>query len=87
VDYLKYDYCGARGIYPLTRKNQQALFQAMGTALREAGRPSDGVQPFAIERFRHLAMGQADRCPYVAHYAGQAVIPRHGVILLRASRK
>lgn len=39
VDYLKYDYCGATDIYPLTRENQQALFQAMGAALRETGRP------------------------------------------------
>jgi alpha-galactosidase len=39
VDYLKYDYCGARDIYPVTRENQEALFRRMGAALRETGRP------------------------------------------------
>jgi len=39
VDYLKYDYCGARDIYPVTRENQEALFRRMGAALHETGRP------------------------------------------------
>jgi alpha-galactosidase len=39
VDYLKYDYCGARDIYPVTKANQEALFRRMGAALRETGRP------------------------------------------------
>ena len=39
VDFLKYDYCGARDLYPVTRENQQALFRRMGAALRKAGRP------------------------------------------------
>jgi alpha-galactosidase len=39
VDYLKYDYCGARDLYPVTRNNQEMLFRKMGAALRKAGRP------------------------------------------------
>jgi alpha-galactosidase len=39
VDYLKYDYCGARDIYPVTQRNQEMLFRKMGDALRKAGRP------------------------------------------------
>jgi alpha-galactosidase len=38
-DYLKYDYCGARDIYPLTKASQRGLFQAMGEALESTGRP------------------------------------------------
>jgi alpha-galactosidase len=39
VDFLKYDYCGARDIYPVTQRNQEMLFRKMGDALRKAGRP------------------------------------------------
>ncbi|KJV33865.1 alpha-galactosidase [Luteibacter yeojuensis] len=39
VDFLKYDYCGATLLYPVTRENQEALFRRMGHALRNAGRP------------------------------------------------
>jgi len=39
VDYLKYDYCGARDLYPVTQRNQEMLFRKMGEALRKAGRP------------------------------------------------
>ncbi|SFW25245.1 glycoside hydrolase family 27 protein [Luteibacter sp. UNCMF366Tsu5.1] len=39
VDFLKYDYCGARDLYPVTLENQQALFRRMGAALRKTGRP------------------------------------------------
>jgi alpha-galactosidase len=39
VDYLKYDYCGARDIYPVTQRNQEMLFRRMGAALLKAGRP------------------------------------------------
>jgi alpha-galactosidase len=39
VDFLKYDYCGARDIYPVTQRNQERLFRKMGAALRAAGRP------------------------------------------------
>ncbi|MGE7136473.1 glycoside hydrolase family 27 protein [Luteibacter sp. NPDC031894] len=39
VDFLKYDYCGARDQYPVTRENQEALFRRMGHALRQTGRP------------------------------------------------
>ncbi|APG06611.1 alpha-galactosidase [Luteibacter rhizovicinus DSM 16549] len=39
VDYLKYDYCGARDLYPVTQRNQEMLFRKMGDALRKAGRP------------------------------------------------
>jgi alpha-galactosidase len=39
IDYLKYDYCGARDIYPVTQRNQEMLFRKMGEALLKAGRP------------------------------------------------
>jgi len=39
VDFLKYDYCGARDIYPVTQRNQEMLFRTMGAALLRAGRP------------------------------------------------
>ncbi|WP_221174304.1 glycoside hydrolase family 27 protein [Luteibacter sp. 9135] len=39
VDFLKYDYCGARDMYPVTRQNQEILFRRMGAALRATGRP------------------------------------------------
>ncbi len=37
IDYLKYDWCGARNIY--TDDEMQAVYQKMGDALRKAGRP------------------------------------------------
>jgi alpha-galactosidase len=37
IDYLKYDWCGARNIY--TDEEMQAVYQKMGDALRAAGRP------------------------------------------------
>ena len=37
IDYLKYDWCGARNIY--TPEEEQAVYQKMGEALRKAGRP------------------------------------------------
>ena len=37
IDYLKYDWCGARNIY--TNDEMQAVYQKMGDALRAAGRP------------------------------------------------
>jgi len=37
IDYLKYDWCGARNIY--TDEEMQAVYQIMGDALRESGRP------------------------------------------------
>lgn len=37
IDYLKYDWCGARNIY--TPEEEQAVYQKMGDALRAAGRP------------------------------------------------
>jgi alpha-galactosidase len=37
IDYLKYDWCGARNIY--TDDEMQAVYQKMGDALRDAGRP------------------------------------------------
>lgn len=39
VDFIKYDYCGATVLYPVTRENQEALFRRMGHALRKTGRP------------------------------------------------
>ena len=37
IDYLKYDWCGARNLY--TDDEMQALYQKMGDALRKSGRP------------------------------------------------
>ena len=37
VDYLKYDWCGARNIY--TDQEMQAVYQKMGDALQGTGRP------------------------------------------------
>ena len=37
IDYLKYDWCGARNLY--TDDEMQALYQKMGDALRATGRP------------------------------------------------
>jgi alpha-galactosidase len=37
IDYLKYDWCGARTIY--TDEEMQAVYQKMGDALRDSGRP------------------------------------------------
>ncbi len=36
IDYLKYDWCGARNIYP--DQDMQAVYQKMGQALRDSGR-------------------------------------------------
>jgi alpha-galactosidase len=37
IDYMKYDWCGARNIY--ADAEMQAVYQVMGDALRAAGRP------------------------------------------------
>ena len=37
IDYLKYDWCGARNIY--SDEEMQAVYQKMGDALRDSGRP------------------------------------------------
>jgi alpha-galactosidase len=37
IDYLKYDWCGARNLY--TDQEMQAVYQIMGDALLRAGRP------------------------------------------------
>ncbi len=37
IDYLKYDWCGARNLY--TDAEMQAVYQVMGDALAQAGRP------------------------------------------------
>lgn len=37
IDYLKYDWCGARNLY--TDAEMQAVYQVMGDALRQVGRP------------------------------------------------
>jgi alpha-galactosidase len=37
IDYLKYDWCGARNLY--TDEEMQAVYQTMGDALRATGRP------------------------------------------------
>jgi alpha-galactosidase len=37
IDYLKYDWCGARNVY--TDDEMQALYQKMGDALLKSGRP------------------------------------------------
>src|SRR5947208_2383727 len=37
IDYLKYDWCGARNIY--TEQEMQPIYQKMGDALQASGRP------------------------------------------------
>jgi alpha-galactosidase len=37
IDYLKYDWCGARNLY--SDEEMQPVYQKMGDALRKAGRP------------------------------------------------
>ncbi len=37
IDYLKYDWCGARNLY--SDEEMQAVYQKMGDALRASGRP------------------------------------------------
>lgn len=37
IDYLKYDWCGARNLY--TDEEMQAIYQKMGDALLKSGRP------------------------------------------------
>src|SRR5579862_3362087 len=37
IDYVKYDWCGARNLY--TPEEEQAVYQKMGDALHAAGRP------------------------------------------------
>jgi alpha-galactosidase len=39
IDYLKYDLCGARAIYPSTLANLEGLYQKMGNALEHTSRP------------------------------------------------
>jgi alpha-galactosidase len=39
VDFVKYDLCSARDIYPSTSETLQALYQKMGEALQSSGRP------------------------------------------------
>jgi alpha-galactosidase len=39
IDYLKYDLCGARTIYPSSEENHRGLYQKMGEALQQAGHP------------------------------------------------
>ena len=38
-DYLKYDWCSARGVYDGTREANQGAYQKMGEALLKTGRP------------------------------------------------
>jgi alpha-galactosidase len=38
-DYLKYDWCSARGIYQSTQADLQGAYQKMGEALQKTGRP------------------------------------------------
>jgi alpha-galactosidase len=39
IDYLKYDLCSARNIYPSTEASHRGLYQKMGAALQATGRP------------------------------------------------
>lgn len=39
IDYLKYDLCGARAVYPLTEDTERGLYQKMGEALERTSRP------------------------------------------------
>jgi alpha-galactosidase len=39
IDYLKYDLCSARTIYPSNEETHRGLYQKMGAALQASGRP------------------------------------------------
>ncbi len=39
IDYLKYDLCGARNVYTLSLQTERGLYQKMGEALAQTGRP------------------------------------------------
>ena len=39
IDYIKYDLCSARNIYTSSPENLQGLYQKMGDALQNSGRP------------------------------------------------
>ncbi len=39
IDYLKYDLCSAGGVYTSSPETQRALYQKMGEALQQTGRP------------------------------------------------
>ncbi len=39
IDYLKYDLCGARTVYTSNEANHRGLYQKMGEALQQSGRP------------------------------------------------
>lgn len=39
IDYLKYDLCSARNIYPSSEQNHRGLYQKMGVALQSTKRP------------------------------------------------
>ena len=39
IDYLKYDLCGARAVYPSSLENERGLYQKMGEQLAKVNRP------------------------------------------------
>jgi alpha-galactosidase len=39
IDYLKYDLCGARAVYPSSLANERGLYQKMGEELAKVSRP------------------------------------------------
>ncbi len=67
IDYLKYDWCGARNIYK--DDEMQAVYQKMGDALLATGRP-DRLQSLPIRPRRRLEMGTGGRWKSLADDRG-----------------
>ena len=65
IDYLKYDWCGARNIY--TDDEMQAVYQKMGDALRKSG-PPDRLQPLPVRPRGRLEVGSGSGREPVAHH-------------------
>ena len=74
IDYLKYDWCGARNVY--TDEEMQAVYQKMGDALLRY-RPADRLQPLPVRPRRRLEMGRRGGRQSLAHHRRH---PRHAGI-------
>ena len=65
IDYLKYDWCGARTIY--TDAEMQAVYQKMGDALLASG-PAHRFQPLPVWPRGRVEMGTGGGRQSVAHH-------------------
>ena len=65
IDYLKYDWCGARNIY--TDEEMQAVYQKMGDALLASG-PADCLQPVPVRPCGRMEVGPGRRRQRMAHH-------------------